>query len=179
MAEFIRQENSLLNFAEGNGLISNEVIESLSGCRNLGGAEHLVFSGENEKSIIKVTLPDRFGRKWELPSEYLERLCLYNEIVPNTAIEVVGVYKRVSGVGLITAMPFIPGIHPPQGILNGILTKWGFESLDDPNSSTLDYVHHARNLIIRDAHPGNFKLFRDELIPIDVWMEKVGQIRYL
>lgn len=64
-------------------------------------------------------------------------------------------------------MAYYRGPHPEAAETDAFIKSLGFEPLRD-GSATLDYIHAAAGLVIRDCHPKNWIKSGGAILPIDI-----------
>jgi len=173
------EQKSLFDFCRLQGIVCSDIVlqrfeaghSSHPTTPDLeGGNEHEAFYYEEEGRgrVIKVSLPDKFGRREHTPFLYLERLSLLNEMIPVLDIRFEDFIEADGGFSFITTMRYFYGSHPHGDQIAAYMQARGFRRhLDE--STTLDFAHSGNGLIIRDCHPQNWIELEDgNLIPIDV-----------
>lgn len=141
----------------------------------LSGSEHRVFFNPHsvEARVLKITFPDKFGRREHTPFQYLERWSLMSQMVPATRMKFEDCIMSQAGtISIVMSMQFFKGPHPSPQEAHSFITTLGFELLSD-GSSTLDYINRARGLILRDCHTKNWIKADEALVPIDIIPELV------
>ncbi len=139
------------------------------------GSEHEVWS--DGEWVIKATLPGTYGRLWgkrrfALPSEYIERLSLSNEIF-SLQWEVLGLTAELNRVRIITRQPFLKGTAPTHNEIGTFMESFGFLLKNHrfgqywwrPDDTTIAY----------DAEPGNFVKTSFGLVPVDLILQRTGE----
>jgi len=121
-----------------------------------------------EGRVVKVTFAGKFGRWEHTPFLYLERCRLLTAMVPVVDIHFEDCIQTNDGkFSIVTSMQYFKGPHPSSQEADNFIKRLGFTLLRD-GSTTLDYVHPATGLIIRDCHPQNWIQTEGALIPIDI-----------
>lgn len=139
------------------------------------GSEHEVWS--DGEWVIKATLPGAYGRLWgkrrfALPSEYIERLNLTNEIFSLQWL-VLGLNIELNRVRIITRQPFLKGTAPTHGEIVAFMESFGFSR---KNHRFGQYWWRPNDTIIAyDAEPGNFVKTSLGLVPVDLILQRKGE----
>jgi len=172
------EAKSLFQFARSLGRGLPEVVKERT--RNnpgpLSGSEHRVFFNirSADARVLKITFPDKFGRKEHTPFQYLERWDLMSQLVPATGGKFEDCIMSQAGtVSIVMSMQAFKGSHPSSQEAHSFITDLGFEVLGGRLSTTLDYIDRARGLILRDCHPKNWIKADGALVPIDIIPELV------
>jgi len=173
------EAQSLFQFACSLGLgLPERVKESArSNPFPLSGSEHRVFFNVRsaDARVLKITFPDKFGRREHTPFQYLERWSLMGRLVPATGVKFEDCIMSLAGtVSIVMSMQFFKGPHPSSLEAHNFITDLGFELLSD-GSTTLDYIDLGRGLILRDCHPKNWIKVDGALVPIDIIPEVVAR----
>jgi len=173
--EIIRQEESLLKFADWDGWLVRDLAAKLwQTCQHTEGSEHLVFLSERERKVYKFTVPGQYGERFATPAEYLRRLDLCNQMAPRLAVRIVGIFEHGDGqFSIVSEMPYQRGIHPTPGQLEELLADRGWRR-ENRYANIMAHRHGETGLILKDTHPGNFKYWDGILVPIDVGIEWDG-----
>jgi len=174
-----RQEESLREWAHGLGLLLEpaEIIPRLKrggmehdyldlGDRVWKVARHGVFglSPGIELALVSSAQDPRRFHLWEAtPLEYLERLALLNQLVPDlNSLE--GVLVQSDGdTAIVTSQPRFDIVPVTQREIDDWFASLGFERVTDAA-----YYRPADNLGIFDAHDKNVVRAGELLIPFDV-----------
>jgi len=168
------EENSLFAFARSKGLDGVSLLEGLTAYkpRAASGSEHRVYFDGKDR-VLKRTKAGKYGQRMATPFEYMDRLALMNAIYPALDIRFEDCLKNEKGeFSILTSMRSFPGPHPTGKEVDKFLKGEGFEVLDD-GSGTMDYIHHAFGLILRDCHAQNWVVDRGMMVPIDIIPELV------
>ena len=171
------EAKSLFAFARslGRGLPEAVKERTQNNPFHLSGSEHRVFFNVRsaDARVLKITFPDKFGRKEHTPFQYLERWGLMSQLVPATRGKFEDCIMSQAGtVSIVMSMPFFAGPHPSPEEAHSFITDLGFELWRD-GSTTLDYIDRATGLILRDCHPTNWIKADGGLVPIDIIPELV------
>lgn len=138
------------------------------------GSEHEVWS--DGKWVTKATLPGAYGRLWgkrrfALPSEYIERLRLTNEIF-SLSWEILGLTAELNRIRFITRQPFLKGTAPTRDEIEAFMESLGFTCKSHRFGQ---YWWRADDKIIAyDAEPGNFVKTSFGLVPVDLILQRNG-----
>ncbi len=137
--------------------------------------EHEVIFDHQRQVVLKVTLPGMHGNTLRFrggtvglgpatPLEYLDRWALSNELFEDEA-SVLGLVQNKAGVRLAVAQPLVVGQRPEREEISGFMNKLGFARVRDTNL----FFDFNRDLLVGDAHPGNFLRNEDgQIFAIDV-----------
>lgn len=141
------------------------------------GGEHQVYFQRRTGRYIKATLPDRqkgYGialgsfTHGSMPSEYLDRLALQNQIF-NDDIRLERIVANNGKPIIITSQPAIKGTVPTQPALDELMTAKGYERLSDGA-----YYDGKAGLLIFDLFPRNAIQVTDGTIyPIDPVIQRI------
>ncbi len=174
-----RQEASLLQWADGVGLLLNpeEIIPYL----DRGGQEHEILKqGERvlkvtrngvfglspgiELALVSSSQEDRRFHLWEAtPLEYLERLHLQNLLVPDLN-QLEGIIHQSNGdLAIVTSQPRFEIIPVTTAEIDTWFSALGFAKI-----TASAYYRADDNLGVFDAHDKNLVRAGDDLIPFDV-----------
>jgi hypothetical protein len=173
-----RQKNDLREWAGSLGLLldSARIVPRLV----RGGQEHDWYR-EGER-VFKVTRDGIFGlsagmdlalvssdmdarrfQLWEAsPIEYLERLLLQNELVPELN-RLEGVIDQGEDVAIVSSQPRFDIVPVTLAEIDAWFASQGFEKV-----TACGYYRAEDNLGVFDAHAKNLVRFEDTLIPFDV-----------
>ncbi len=135
------------------------------------GAEHRVYHDQKQGYAFKATNTGRCGMFYEqgepvssLPSEYLERWRLQNEIFGDTA-ELEGLIETPTGVCLVVSQRWITGDVPSEFDIIEVMQSLGFATTAQAEC----YYRALDDIAVMDCHDGNFvKLENGLVVPIDV-----------
>ena len=147
-----------------------------------GGQEHDVYHDEATDRYFKVTRDGIFGlsagmdlalvssdmdarrfQLWEAsPIEYLERLLLQNELVPELN-RLEGVIDQGEDVAIVSSQPRFDIVPVTLAEIDAWFASQGFEKV-----TACGYYRAEDNLGVFDAHAKNLVRFEDTLIPFDV-----------
>jgi hypothetical protein len=184
------EEQELLKFAEKTGSLISEQIWLSHRLVSGHTAEHEVRFRIADRRALKRTWPGTFGYiprliagKWEptpaLPSEYLTRLALQNELFADS-IELEG-FMISSGPSMI--------IGAPSGGLSLVVSQTWLEAADNANQfpseqqirtlmeakgfrllfgSLFGWQNEPEQLVILDAKPDNFIATPAGILPVDL-----------
>ena len=137
--------------------------------------EHEVIFDHQRQVVLKVTLPGMYGNTLRFrngtvglgpatPLEYLDRWALSNELFEDEA-SVLGLVQNKAGVRLAVAQPLVVGQRPERDEISLFMSGLGFERVRDTNL----FFDFNRDLLVGDAHPGNFLRNEDgQIFAIDV-----------
>jgi hypothetical protein len=153
----------------------------------VAGNEHTVVVRPDDRRVLKLTHPDRFGKAYPriggqtvyqeaTPLEYLVRLQVCNEAFGDDMRLEQVMLDAEGAVRVITSQPSIFGIHPETEDLHRHLFEQGFEPLEavDDFPTTNDWFRAADRILIFDAHSGNYiQTANGVIVPIDIYAEKV------
>lgn len=143
-----------------------------------GGSEHDVYvtGEEGHLVVIRSTIQDSYGFRGRSPAQYLKRLKDYNRVFPALQTRMIGVSQNARGNGVIwTAQPFIEGREfEDDRALQEEMERRGWERIDKDFDENILYRHAGSGVVIRDAHGGNVLVKGDELFPVDVIVDDVG-----
>lgn len=140
--------------------------------------EHEVIFDHAAQSVIKITLPGLYGNTLRLkngavklgpatPLEYLDRWALSNELFEDEAA-VLGLVNDPAGPRLAMAQPLVVGERPQPGEVEDFMKRLGFRRVRDSHL----FLHFDRELLVGDAHPGNFlrnaegHIFAIDVLPV-------------
>lgn len=140
--------------------------------------EHEVIFDEANQHFIKITLPGMYGNTLRFrdgavglgpatPLEYLDRWALSNELFEDEA-SVLGLVQSNAGVRLAVSQPFVFGQRPERDEINDFMMGLGFARVRDTNL----FFDFNRDLLVGDAHPGNFlrnddgQIFAIDVLPV-------------
>jgi hypothetical protein len=132
------------------------------------GNEHrmYVIRQKDRLRAVKITLHGAYGKIADhTPVEYMRRLAELAEFDRSLNIHIVGLAMTPSGLGMVTDMAFVAGMHPKEWVLQQWLKEKGFV-LTDPD--TLTWSNSRTGEVIRDAKPENFIQTDEGMSPIDV-----------
>ena len=136
------------------------------------GSEHEVWS--DGESVTKATLPGTYGRLWgkrrfALPSEYLRRIDLSNQIFA-IEWEVMGLTLELNRVRIVSKQPFFQGEAPTHPEIAEFMCSCGFDSHEHRFGTY--WKHQDLDAVAFDAEPGNFVKTPLGLVPIDLILQK-------
>ncbi|MDZ4403943.1 hypothetical protein [Prosthecobacter sp.] len=146
---------------------------ALSGRRP--GMEHEVIFDEPQQRFIKITLPGFYGNTLRLrsgavglgpatPLEYLDRWTWSNELFEDDA-RVLGLVNDSAGPRIAVSQPLVVGTRPEREEITTFMEKLGFQPVRDTHL----FFDARRDLLVGDAHPGNFLCNEDgQIFAIDV-----------
>lgn len=191
--ERTRQQEFLIEWARGQNLLTTPACGQ-AWCRRLlevsgwvAGNEHTVVVQPDERRVIKLTHPDRFGKAYPriggrtvyqeaTPLEYLVRWRVCNEAFGDDVwLEQIMIDPN-DAVRVVVSQPSVFGIHPEAEDLHSHLFEQGFEPMEavDGIPTTNDWFRAADRILIFDAHNGNYIQTADGfIVPIDIYAEKV------
>jgi len=157
--------------------------EQLPGVPVRGGQEHDLFHDQATDRYFKVTRQGMFGlspgmdialvssgadgrrfQLWEAtPLEYLERLDLQNQLVPDlNSLE--GILVQTDGdMAIVTSQPRFDIVPVTGAEIDAWFANQGFAKIADSA-----YYREADNLGVFDAHDKNVVRAGDLLVPFDV-----------
>lgn len=193
--ERTRQQEFLIEWARGQNLLTTPSCGQ-TWCRRLlevsgwvAGNEHTVVVQPDERRVIKLTHPDRFGKAYPriggrtvyqeaTPLEYLVRWRVCNEAFGDDVwLEQIMIDPN-DAVRVVVSQPSVFGIHPEAEDLHSHLFEQGFEPMEavDGIPTTNDWFRAADRILIFDAHNGNYIQTADGfIVPIDIYAEKVPE----
>lgn len=133
--------------------------------------EHVVFSADSPidgNRVFKVTHPDRAGvtsralklrdgtvkvmQDDALPSEYLDRWQLHNELFGNN-VKVEGTVASPHGASLVISQPIVKGSHPEPEEIAATLRARGWRPTGDGH---WQIEHEGQTIGLADTKPANF-----------------------
>lgn len=175
-----RQKEGLLEWAGRLGLLLTT--SDLPAKVERGGQEHDIYHDESTDRYVKVTRDGIFGLSpgidlalvssdmdarrfhlWEAsPIEYLERLHLQNELVPDLN-RLEGVIIQGDDMAIVSSQPRfeLEPVSQPE------IDAW-FEAQGFVKVTRCGYYRAEDNLGVFDAHSKNLMRFESTLIPFDV-----------
>jgi hypothetical protein len=167
------EQRRLIEWAKENGKLGHRRLQAeLS-----RGGEHRVYYQRSKRRYLKETLPNRhkgFGialgsvTHGAVPSEYLERLLLQNEIF-NDDIRLERVVHTDDKPVIIISQPAIKGLPPSQDALDAMMREKGYEIIGEEA-----YYDGRDGLLIFDLAPRNAVQVRSGVIyPIDPVIQRV------
>lgn len=153
----------------------------------MAGNEHTVIVKPDDRRVLKLTHPDRFGKAYPriggqtvyqeaTPLEYLVRLGVCNEAFGDDMRLEQVMLGAEGAVRVITSQPSIFGTHPKTEDLHRYLFEQDFEPLEavDGFPTTNDWFRAADRILIFDANSGNYiQTDNGVIVPIDIYAEKV------
>ena len=174
-----RQKDHLRRWAENLGLLLNA--ENLIPQLERGGQEHDWFQGGDR--VVKVTRDGVFGlipgielalvsssedarrfHLWEAtPLEYLERLDLHNQLVPNLNHLESILYQPDVDLAVVTSQPRFDIVPVSEKEIGDWFADQGFRKVTHSA-----YYREKDNLGVFDAHAKNVVRAGDTLLPFDV-----------
>lgn len=105
-----------------------------------------------------------------LPVEYLERLCLWNQVFEDD-VRLIGVTAEAAGMVILTSQPTITGDGATAEEMTQFFTSRWFELLPGfcaGYKGSLSFYRDLDQMAVFDAHPANFIRDRSGVIlPID------------
>lgn len=137
--------------------------------------EHEVVFDHRNQTVIKITLPGFYGNTLRFrdgaiglgpatPLEYLDRWALSNELFEDES-SVLGLVQNAAGPRIAVAQPLAVGQRPEREEISGFMNSLGFARVRDTNL----FFDFNRDLLVGDAHPGNFLRNNDgQIFAIDV-----------
>lgn len=140
--------------------------------------EHEIIFDEPRQQFIKITLPGFYGNTLRLrdgtvalapatPLEYLDRWAWSNLLFEDEA-RVLGLLDDSAGPRLVVAQPLVVGKRPDQGEIAAFMKALGFQTV----RGTSLFFDERRDLLVGDAHPGNFlrnddgQIFAIDVLPV-------------
>jgi hypothetical protein len=176
-----RQKIDLCEWAKGLGLLLSR--HQLPPVALRGGQEHDLYHDKKTDRYIKVTRDGVFGlspgidlalvssshggRKFHLweatPLEYLERLELHNQLVPDLNV-LEGVFVQADGdMAIVTSQPRFDIVPVTETEIDDWFLSQGFHKITHSA-----YYREADNLGVFDAHDKNVIRAGEILIPFDI-----------
>ncbi|GDX80852.1 hypothetical protein LBMAG42_26630 [Deltaproteobacteria bacterium] len=160
-----------------------------------GGAEHDVYFHAQTRRWVKATHPWGAGFAVDLdgnaatwlpatPLTYLRRMLLQN-LRFGDDIRFEGVLSTPSGNRLVISQPDVVGEAPDLVTMDRLLqVQHAFRRLNLPPLGyyhSFSYFDARHSLALFDAHPANFVLSKEVLVPIDVVLMRLepAQARWL
>jgi hypothetical protein len=174
-----RQKTHLREWAEGLGLLLNA--EDIVPRLERGGQEHDWF--QDGDRVVKVTRDGVFGLSpgielalvsssgdarcfhlWEAtPLEYLERLDLHNQLVPDLN-HLEGIFTQGDGdLAVVTSQPRFDIVPVSEAEIDDWFAAQGFRKV-----TSSAYYREEDNLGVFDAHDKNVVRAGDTFVPFDV-----------
>lgn len=140
--------------------------------------EHEVIFDHQKQQVLKITLPGFYRNTLRLrdgvvglgpatPLEYLDRWALSNELFEDE-VSVLGLVQNNAGVRLAVAQPLVVGRRPEREEIGDFMLRLGFARVRDTNL----FFDFNRDLLVGDAHPGNFlrndegQIFAIDVLPV-------------
>jgi len=140
--------------------------------------EHEVIFDHLNQQVIKITLPSFFGNTLRLrdgavvlgpatPLEYLDRWTLSNELFEDEA-GVLGLVNDPGGPRIAVGQPLVVGDRPKHSEILDFMAGLSFKPLRDTNL----FFDSNRDILVGDAHPGNFlrnnegQIFAIDVLPV-------------
>lgn len=193
------QIQALESWARGCGaIISAESLPALQERTN----EHLVAFREADTRWVKVTKPRRFGfiadtdfaldkatQRWgghiilreALPSEYLARLRLQNDIFED-AIQLEGVvFWPEQTLSLVISQPDITGSPSTLDEIRSSLDALGFREIPELHlgyTTSLSFYRASDRMAVFDAHPANSVTSQGTVFPIDFILQQATDLMH-
>lgn len=172
IAKMDAQDQHLLDWSKDNGYYIP--VEDFKYAMSVSpeafrGEEHQVILTPDGKHVIKVTHKDQYGKPFKLPSEYLQQMDDYNDVVsPDMQRTFLGITEFKPGVpAIVTAQPVVTGTKITDEQIGGYMEKEGFTQL-----GSLYVYQHESGVRIHDLHDGNAVIGEDGKIkPFDVWVD--------
>lgn len=140
--------------------------------------EHEVIFDHVAQRVIKITLPGFYGNTLRLrtgavglapaaPLEYLDRWAWSNEFFEDDA-RIIGLVKDSAGPRIAVSQPLVVGTRPKPEEIESFMEKLGFHPVRDTHL----FFDARRDLLVGDAHPGNFlrnddgQIFAIDVLPV-------------
>ena len=163
----------------------------------MGGEEHLIWRDDSTDRVIKLTKPNAFGltvdAEWFLaeerdeaelkpalrgaiPSEYLDRLLLHNEIFGDR-IELLGIIDKRLALHVVTSQPTIRGVAATPSQIFEFMNGLGFRELaniDIGRLGALSFLREDDGIAAFDCHGANMLATGYNIVPIDVILVRAG-----
>lgn len=176
-----RQKADLCEWAHGLGLLLT--LDKLPTVAVRGGQEHDLFHDTATDRYFKVTRGGIFGLSpgielalvsssqdarrfhlWEAtPLEYLERIALVNELVPDLN-RLEGILTQADGdLAIVTSQPRFDIVAVTEAEIDAWFATQGFQRI-----TSSGYYRVADNLGVFDAHDKNVVRAGELLVPFDV-----------
>ena len=144
------------------------------------GKEHLValkgtrvWKYQDGPALIPISKKRKLAVREALPTEYLKRLCLQNELFGDD-LRVEGVLK--SGK-LVTSQPLVKGTQPTEPEMTAMLKDLGWVRIptnlhDLPhNLIATAWMHLVEEIVLVDARIPNFKkTYSGDILAIDLML---------
>ncbi|MFO1482198.1 MAG: hypothetical protein U1F71_02440 [Verrucomicrobiaceae bacterium] len=142
------------------------------------GMEHEVIFDEERQRFIKITLPGFYGNTVRLrpgsaglapatPLDYLDRWMWSNELFEDEA-QFLGLVDDAAGPRMVVSQPLVVGTRPERDEIVAFMAGLGFKPVCD----TSLFFDVSRDLLVGDAHPGNFlrnaegQVFAIDVLPL-------------
>jgi hypothetical protein len=172
IAKMDAQDQHLLDWSKDNGYyipVEDFQYAMSVSLKAYKGEEHRVILTPDGNHVIKVTHKDQYGKPFKLPSEYLQQMDDYNDVVsPDMQRTFLGITEFKPGVpAIVTAQPVVTGTKITDEQIGGYMEKEGFTQL-----GSLYVYQHESGVRIHDLHDGNAVIGEDGKIkPFDVWVD--------
>ena len=162
-----------------------------------GGEEHLVWHDETGDRYIKLTKANAFGltvaAEWfidderdeaelkpalrgAMPSEYLDRLLLQNEIFGDE-VELLGIIDKRQALHVVTSQPTIRGGAASPEEISDFMHRLGFRLLPELHIGrlgALSFFHERDGIAAFDCHAANYLVSGRDIVPIDVLLVRAN-----
>jgi hypothetical protein len=181
---------------ENDSVVTKDALPALQERTN----EHLVAFREADSRWVKVTKPGRFGyiadtdfswdktsQRWigsiilreALPSEYLARLILQNEVFEDAVLLEGILITPDTGLSLVSSQPDISGDPSSLTEIFESMEQSEFEKIPGLHLgyvSSLSFYRRIDAVAVFDAHPANAVTSHGVVFPIDFIIQRVSSL---